>query len=166
MDEIASPDVPVGLNHAVLWVRDPAASALFYGEVLGLEVVAVQGEMRFLRSPASGNDHDLGLFPTTEAATGDRRPGLYHLAWEVPTLAGLRAVRHRLSRLGALVGASDHGVTKSLYAHDPDGIEFEVMWEVPRSLLSASVEPTTAPLDLDGEIDRYGADTPGGRAAR
>ncbi|MDH3706727.1 MAG: VOC family protein [Acidimicrobiia bacterium] len=166
MDEILGPDVPVGLNHAVLWVHDTAASALFYGEVLGLEVVAAQGEMRFLRSPSSGNDHDLGLFPTTEPPASGRRPGLYHLAWEVPTLAGLRAIRHRLERMGALVGASDHGATKSLYAHDPDGIEFEVMWEVPPQLLDDQVELTTEPLDLDGEIARYGADTPGGRAAR
>ena len=41
-------------------------------------------------------------------------------------------MRDRLARLGALVGASDHGVSKSLYAHDPDGNEFEVMWDVPR----------------------------------
>ena len=32
----------------------------------------------------------------------------------------------------SLVGATDHGVSKSLYAKDPDGIEFEVMWQVPR----------------------------------
>ena len=37
----------------------------------------------------------------------------------------------RLRGLGALTGASDHGVSKSLYGRDPDGNEFEVMWEVP-----------------------------------
>ena len=57
--------------------------------------------------------------------------GLYHLAWEVGTLAELADVRQRLSALGALVGASDHRVSKSLYAKDPSGIEFEVMWRVP-----------------------------------
>ncbi|MGI9602534.1 MAG: VOC family protein [Acidimicrobiales bacterium] len=165
MDETLSPDIPIGLNHAVLWVSDPARSAVFYAEILGLEVVAMEGELRFLRSPNSGNDHDLGLFPTDEAPGGSRRPGLYHLAWEVPTLAGLRAVRHRLEQRGALVGASDHGVTKSLYAHDPDEIEFEVMWEVPRHL-DHDPSLTTQPLDLAAEIERYGADTLGGRLAR
>ena len=44
-------------------------------------------------------------------------------------------MRERLLGLGALVGESDHGVSKSLYAHDPDGIEFEVLWtRPPRSL--------------------------------
>ena len=32
----------------------------------------------------------------------------------------------------ALTGASDHGATKSVYGRDPDGIEFEVTWMVPR----------------------------------
>ena len=41
-------------------------------------------------------------------------------------------MRERLIGLGALVGESDHGVSKSLYGHDPDGIEFEVLWTVPR----------------------------------
>ncbi len=41
-------------------------------------------------------------------------------------------MRARLLQVGALVGESDHGVSKSLYAKDPDGIEFEVMWAVPR----------------------------------
>jgi catechol-2,3-dioxygenase len=56
---------------------------------------------------------------------------MYHLAWEVPTLEDLEAMRARLVTAGALVGASDHGVNKSLYAVDPDGLEFEVMWLVP-----------------------------------
>ena len=33
--------------------------------------------------------------------------------------------------IGALIGQSDHGVNKSLYARDPDGLEFEVMYLVP-----------------------------------
>jgi catechol-2,3-dioxygenase len=37
-----------------------------------------------------------------------------------------------LRRLGSLVGASDHGVSKSPYGKDPDGNEFEVLWTVPR----------------------------------
>ena len=40
-------------------------------------------------------------------------------------------MRERLVAMGALVGESDHGVSKSLYGHDPDGIEFEVLWTVP-----------------------------------
>jgi len=46
--------------------------------------------------------------------------------------ADLAAMRERLLGLNALVGESDHGVSKSLYGHDPDGIEFEVLDADPR----------------------------------
>src|SRR5258708_22389955 len=93
------------------------------------------GRAAFLGAPGSANDHDLGLF-ALEGGTpipGDSGPrvGLYHLAWEVGTLAELDEVRRRLAGRGALVGASDHRVSKSLYAKDPSGIEFEVMWRAP-----------------------------------
>ncbi len=72
----------------------------------------------------------------------------------------------RLAAAGALVGASDHGTTKSLYAKDPDGLEFEVVWIVPASLLDddaiAAGARAILPLDLAKEKARYGADTRGG----
>jgi len=46
-------------------------------------------------------------------------------------------------------------VSKSLYAKDPDGIEFEVMWAVPRD--SWPDGPFTARLDLDAELARWAA---------
>ena len=52
-------------------------------------------------------------------------------AWEVGSLPDLIEAREKLSAAGALVGESDHRVSKSLYAQDPNGIEFEVMWRVP-----------------------------------
>src|SRR3712207_8982939 len=91
--------------------------------------------------------------------------GLYHLAWEVDTLAELARIRDALLQAGALVGASDHATTKALYAQDPDGIEFEVSWLLPADLITAEVTDgaaMTAPLDLDREIERYGATTRGG----
>ena len=157
------------LNHAVLYVRDVARSVAFYGDVLGFTAVMGFPGAAFLRAPASTNDHDLGLF---ELGTGAGAPtagrstvGLYHLAWEVDTLAELRRVREALLAADALVGESDHGTTKSLYAKDPDGLEFEVVWLIPADLLDEdAIEARTriGRLDLDREIARYGADTRGG----
>jgi catechol-2,3-dioxygenase len=149
------------LNHAVLYVSDAAASSSFYGEALGLSAVHTlgNGDAVFLRAQGSPNDHDLGLFTVRggEPATSPRL-GLYHLAWEVETLDDLMATRDRLARLGALVGASDHGVSKSLYAHDPDGIEFEVMWQVPLDQWDPHTDGLrTEPLDLEAERARFGA---------
>ncbi|WP_214364633.1 VOC family protein [Pseudonocardia sp. H11422] len=158
------------LNHAVLYVRDVDRSVAFYSDALGFRTkVAIPGRAAFLQAEDSTNDHDLGLFALGSAAgasqAGRATVGLYHLAWEVDTLAELKRIAGVLAERGALVGASDHGSTKALYAHDPDGIEFEVSWLVPAELLPETVELVTRPLDLDAEIARYGATTPGGSAS-
>jgi catechol-2,3-dioxygenase len=70
-----------------------------------------------------------------------------------------------LANEGALVGASNHGTTKSLYARDPDGLEFEVVWLIPADLLTPddrSASASVAPLDLDAEIARFGPDARSG----
>ena len=158
------------LNHAVLYVRDVERSLAFYRDVLGFRVKAeIPGRAVFLQAEGSTNDHDLGLFAVGAGAgpseAGRRTVGLYHLAWEVDTLAELARVRDALVAAGALVGASDHATTKALYAQDPDGLEFEVSWLLPASLVTPEVEAqgmTTRPLDLDVEIARHGAQTRGG----
>jgi len=159
------------LNHAVMYVRDLKRSVEFYTEVMGFRVVDMTPDgfrgAAFLQAPGSTNDHDLGLFEIGTAAqdseAGRRTVGLYHLAWEVDTLAELARLQERLSDAGALVGASDHSSTKSLYAKDPDGIEFEVSWLVPADLLDADAKAVRSePLDLERERARYGGTTRGG----
>ncbi len=158
------------LNHAVLYVRDVGASRDFYTDLLGFRPLAgIPGRAVFLQAAGSTNDHDLALFqvgPDAQAsAAGRGSVGLYHLAWEVDTLSELARIRSLLSQRGALVGASDHGSTKALYAKDPDGLEFEVCWLVPAARLTPDVvaaKATIRPLDLDAEIARYGGATPGG----
>jgi catechol-2,3-dioxygenase len=148
------------LNHAVLYVRDLTATVDFYRDALGLEVrMEVPGQAAFLRAPGSANDHDLGVFAVPDAALpAGRYLGLYHLAWEVGTLADLADIRSRLAASGALVGASDHRVSKSLYAKDPSGIEFEVMWRVPAEHWEQEMASgeMIAPLDLEAELARWG----------
>lgn len=154
-----------GLNHAVLYVRDAERSARFYTDVLGFTRLHTLPGAVFLLAPGSTNDHDLGLFGVgdgaVESAAGRGAVGLYHLSWEVETLGDLAEYRDRLTRAGALVGASDHGTTKALYAKDPDGLEFEVSWILPHHLVTADDTMRTAPLNLEAEIARYGADTAG-----
>ena len=147
------------LNHAVLYVTDAKASAAFYTDVLGFTVAASMGDQAFfLRADGSDNDHDLGLFTVGPRAAAAHAVGLYHLAWQVHTLEELAALRVRLAEAGSLTGESDHGVSKSLYAKDPDGIEFEVMWAVPRSEWPST--PGTWRLDLDEALARWpGLDT-------
>jgi catechol-2,3-dioxygenase len=160
------------LNHAVLYVRNVERSVAFYRDVLGFAPIEGMAGLRgaaFLRAPASTNDHDLGLFEIGDAAgasgAGRTTVGLYHLAWEVDTLHDLEELAGKLAAAGALVGSSDHSTTKSLYGHDPDGLEFEIAWIVPADLLDEAAlagRTSIRPLDLGREIARYGADTPGG----
>lgn len=150
----------LGIRHAVLWVSDPEVSANFYEEALGLEIKERNGFGIFLSSPDSSTDHDLGLFPAQERVGGARNTGLYHIAWEVETLAELVQAKERLSGMDALVGENNHGVSRSLYCHDPDGIEFEIMWELPLELYDPA-DPSSVPLDLDADIARWGDSTPG-----
>ena len=132
------------LNHAVLYVRDAERSAQFYEEVLGFrQVMAFPGAV-FLQAEGSTNDHDLGLFSIGEgaAASGAGRQTVGPLP---PRVGGRHPQRsaeigRKLSEVGALSGATDHGTTKALYAKDPDGLDFEISWLVPADLLSDDIE--------------------------
>ena len=76
---------------------------------------------------------------TSGCSRSARRPRHRNPAAPASTTSRGRSTRSRTSprcasaccRLGALVGESDHGVSKSLYAKDVDGNEFEVLWTVP-----------------------------------
>jgi len=140
------------LQHLVLWVSDVERSVRFYRDVLGFEVKRRYSQAVFLKIPGSADDHHLGLFEQT----GVRRPDegaarMYHSAWEVGEITDLARARQRLIEAGALVGSSDHGVSLSLYAKDPDGLEFEIFWTVP-----GGTSVGTRPLDLEGELARRG----------
>ena len=158
----AAPIKVARLNHAVLYVRDAERAADFYGRVFGFEVVSREfgGRAVFMRAAGTDNHHDLGLFSV--GADAPRAPrgstGLYHLAWEVPTIEDLAHASEALRSAGALGGASDHGVSKSLYGSDPDGNEFEIMWRVPREAWGEFAERATVlPLDMDAELRRWSA---------
>ena len=144
------------LQHLVLWVSDVERSVRFYRDVLGFEVKVRYPNAAFLKIPGSADDHHLGLFEQRGVRPPDERTArMYHSAWEVAEITDLVRARQRLTEAGALVGSSDHGVSLSLYAKDPDGLEFEVFWTVPEG---QSVG--TRPLDLAGELARRGIAVP------
>jgi catechol-2,3-dioxygenase len=140
------------LQHLVLWVADVERSVRFYRDVLGFEVGKQSPNAAFLRIPGSGDDHSLGLFQQPGVRPPDESAArMYHAAWEVADLADLARARRVLLQAGALVGQSDHGVSLSLYARDPDGLEFELFWTVP-----GGTPVGTRPLDLERELARRG----------
>lgn len=159
---------PLRLNHAVLYVADLERSISFYTELFDMTVVAREprANAAFLRLARSGNDHDLGLFGIGAAiALKPRRTvGLYHLAWQFDTVDELIEARQALKQSGAYTGESSHGTTKSIYGADPDGIEFELMWMLPRDqwhpFEGAAYRDS---LNLDEEVRRWSRVQTGGR---
>ena len=144
------------LQHLVLWVSNVERSARFYCDVVGFEVQRRYPNAAFLRIPGTADDHNLGLFEQPGVPRPDERVArMYHSAWEVDELTDLARARRRLIDAGALVGSSNHGVSLSLYAKDPDGLEFEIFWTVP-----GGVSARTTELDLEGELARRGLPRP------
>jgi catechol 2,3-dioxygenase-like lactoylglutathione lyase family enzyme len=155
------------LNHVVLNVGDVEQTARFYTDVLGFVRVIDSPKSRyaFLRAPDSDNHHDLAMFavrdepggPEARRATyGGGKVGMHHLAWEVPTLDELEAIRARLEERGCLISVQDHGCNKSVYGVDPNGIDVEIMWLVPGELWGEQEHVAIAqPMDLTAERARY-----------
>ena len=144
------------LQHLVLWVSNVERSVRFYCDIVGFEVQRLYPNAAFLKIPGTADDHHLGLFEQSGVRHPDERVArMYHSAWEVDDLADLARARRRLADAGALVGSSDHGVSLSLYAKDPDGLEFEVFWTVPGGASARTTE-----LDLEGELARRGLAMP------
>lgn len=144
------------LQHLVLWVSNVERSVRFYCEVVGFEVQRRYPNAAFLKIPGTSDDHHLGLFEQPGVPRPDERVArMYHSAWEVGDLTDLARARRRLVDAGALVGSSNHGVSLSLYAKDPDGLELEIFWTVPDGVSARTIE-----LDLEGELARRGLAMP------
>jgi catechol-2,3-dioxygenase len=119
-------DIPpvIGVRHVGLSARDPAALAAFYRDVLGLQVIPTDtsalGATAFLSSHPAEGSLDLAFFAN---------PALQHTAFEVRSLADLRAFHQRILDRGVPVKmALDHGVSLSFYFVDPEGHLVEVYW--------------------------------------
>lgn len=51
--------------------------------------------------------------------------------------------------------------SKSLYAKDPDGLEFEVMWLTPSETWGSEADDAIIrPLDIEAELSRFGSNDP------
>ena len=123
-----------GIGHVHLKVSDIDRSLQFYCGVLGFRLVA-----RFKDSAAfvSAGDyhHHIGLNTWESRGASPAPPrhtGLYHLAIRYPTRRDLAVAVQRVTQSGVpLHGASDHGVSISIYVEDPDGIGLELTWDRP-----------------------------------
>lgn len=144
------------LGHVVLYVSDLARSRAFYRDVLGwTEITPEQGLSFPAAAFSSGRTHHelllIEVGPGAAPIPRGRRLGMYHFGLKVGESDDeLREARDQLNAAGArIVGATDHGVTHSLYIQDPDGNEIELYIDVqpevwrkdPAAVLTSEMRP-------------------------
>jgi len=152
-------DPGVDIGHVHLKVADLDRALDFYSGVLGFELQQRFGpEAAFVS--AGGYHHHIGLNTWHSKGASPPPPGttgLFHLAIRYPTRRALADALRRLAEAGVpLTGASDHGVSESLYLNDPDGNGVELYCDRPREEWprpaggGEGVAMSTNPLDLPG----------------
>ena len=133
-----------GVHHVGLHAKDPAASAEFYRDVLGMQIVGgsgpehALGASAFLCSRPDEESLEIALFAN---------PMYAHVAFKVASLGELRALHARVvERKLPVKLAFNHGVSFAFYFEDPDGNMIEVYW--PTGALASYRQPHAEPLDL------------------
>lgn len=141
------------VGHIVLQVSDMDAGMEFYRDKLGMEVTSYRpGQGVFLSF--GSQHHDIALFQ--DDGTGERGAlGLVHIALRIPgDDHDLRTVYDKLKASGVAVKqVTNHGMTHSVYFHDPDGNTLEIYTDVytpEEGLVVMRNKPNyREPLDID-----------------
>jgi catechol 2,3-dioxygenase-like lactoylglutathione lyase family enzyme len=128
-----------GLNHLALVTDDMDKTVRFYRDVLGMPLVGTTGN-RDAGYPhrhyflSIGRGASIAFFEWTDVELPPRKDSgvpasgiqFDHVSIGVESDADLDAIRKRLSDAGADVSeVVDHGLLRSVYATDPNGISIE-----------------------------------------
>lgn len=130
--ERPTPVHPTGIASVTLRVRDVPKLASFYGDAIGLTVLAgATGDAADL----STGDNVLVRLRRTDARRPERRTaGLFHTAFLLPDRAALASWLHTATpRKVPVIGASDHGVSEAVYLADPEGNGIEIYADRPEA---------------------------------
>jgi len=129
-----------GLNHLALITNDMDATVRFWHGVMGAPLVATIGTDTFRHyffsfGPTNsvaffqylGHDTNMVAKP---AGVFDERAGQFdHLSLDLPDEAAVLSLRRRLIDAGTEVtDVVDHGMMRSIYFTDPNGIALEASW--------------------------------------
>jgi len=172
---------PVGLNHLVLNVRDLEESHTFWTEIIGFKQVGElkptparphPPKMRFYSGDHGGalSHHDLALIenrnlppPPAEWSMAGMACAISHIAVALPNreawLTQLAYLQERGVKFDRRV---EHGMTHSLYIHDPNGYGVELLYELPREVWADDIDaalnfaeqlPTEGPAALQDRAE-------------
>lgn len=151
------PDPPIDpradVGHVNLTVTDLQRSLGFYRDVIGLHVTQRDPQSVFLAAGEYHHHVALNIWSGEVERPPPGSAGLHHFALRLPDTMALCQVIVRVLRSGQpLLGATNHGVTLSVYLADPDGNGLELMVDRPKDQWPRSVDGSIAmrlePIDL------------------
>jgi catechol 2,3-dioxygenase len=127
--------VPDRIGHVVIKVRNLERSKQFFTEVLGLKLMMELPKLKMAFFASNGRDHH-EIACAEVGAEADRQHakqiGLQHIAFRLRDEEHLRAAYQQLKDKQVPIDFTvDHGITKSVYFRDPDGLLFEVYCDNP-----------------------------------
>lgn len=144
---------PDRIGHVVIKVHDLERSRKFYTGVMGLTEMAIMPEIKMAFFASNGRDHheiavvEVGA-NAPEAKAG--QIGLNHIAFRMADEARLRDAYGELKANDInIIAVADHGVTKSIYFHDPDGNTLEVYCDNPPEHRAKFANPYAGSEKLD-----------------
>jgi Lactoylglutathione lyase and related lyases len=129
-----------GLNHLALITNDMDATVRFWHGVMGAPLIATVGTDTFRHYFFGfGEQSSVAFFEyrgqhadqiAKPAGVFDPRAGHFdHLSMDLPDEEALLALRQRLQAFGTEVtDVVDHGLMRSIYFTDPNGIALEASW--------------------------------------
>ena len=153
------PVAPIGVNHIVLNVRNMDESHQFWTEIVGLTLVGEFRQrpgrpptprMRFYSGTGTAgvHHHDLALVenpnlppPPAEWKMWDLPIAINHIAITYPNReAWLDQLAYLQARGVKFDRRIDHGMTHSLYVHDPNGYGVELVYDLPREVWENDID--------------------------
>jgi catechol 2,3-dioxygenase-like lactoylglutathione lyase family enzyme len=145
-DEDMAHSIPpvLGLHHAAYRCRDAEETRHFYEDILGLPLVHVVTADHVSTGKSAAFAHlffeladksCIAFFDLGDNAAAEPSPNtpawVNHIAFKVPSMDALRAMKARLESQGIeVVGITDHEFVHSIYFFDPNGVRLEFTTQV------------------------------------
>jgi len=125
------------LGHVVLKVRDACRAEDFYAGTLGIPIAGRITEPVPMTFFTLGHHHDLAVMELGRPGPSPDRnaTGLAHVAFKIGhSLDEFDAAKRELEAAGTVVLFElDHGFTRGMHMHDPDGNEVELFVDMPHT---------------------------------
>jgi catechol 2,3-dioxygenase len=166
------PVAPRGLNHLVLNVRNLEESHRFWTEVIGFVQVGELKEaptrpnppkMRFYSGTGvdGTHHHDIALVENANLPAPPAEWGMFgmptainHIAVTYPNReAWLKQLEYLQAKGVKFDRRVEHGMTHSLYIHDPNGYGVELLYDLPREVWAGDIDAAlnyAVPLPTEG----------------